>query len=85
MNLDGNQLAVGDSIHHIQFGPGRVTATAPSNVQAIFGGMEVTISESNLERHGIKMVGRGQPLVVWPAKGENVARLAGLVEEARKL
>lgn len=85
MNLDGNQLAVGESIHHLQFGPGVVIATDQSNVQVNFGGMEVTLSPGTLERHGVKMVGRGAPLVIWPSKSENVTRLAGIVEEARKL
>lgn len=85
MNLDGNQIAVGDTIHHIQFGPGEVIAVAQTNVQVNFNGMEITVSEGSLERHGVKMVGRGAPLVIWPAKGENVTRLAGIVEEARKL
>lgn len=85
MNLDGNQLAVGDDVYHLQFGAGRVTATAMGNVQAVFGDMEVTLSENALERHGVKMLGRGKPLVVWPSRGEDVARLADLMNEARKL
>lgn len=85
MNLDGNQLQVGDAIHHLQFGPGEVIAVAPTNVQVNFGGMEITLSPGSLERHGAKMVGRGAPLVVWPERGENVTRLAALIEEARKL
>ena len=85
MNLDGNQLMVGDQIHHLQFGPGEVIAVAPTNVQVNFDGMELTLSPGSLERHGTKMVGRGAPLVVWPERGENVTRLAALVEEARKL
>ncbi len=85
MNLDGNQLAIGDAVYHLQFGPGEVIAVATTNVQVNFGGMEITISQGNLERHGLKMLGRGAPLVVWPERGENVTRLAALVQEARKL
>ena len=85
MNLDGNQLSLGDRIYHLQFGVGEVIAVALTNAQVDFGGMEITISQGSLERHGIKMVGRGAPLVVWPALGEDVTRLAAIVEEARKL
>ncbi len=85
MNLDGNQLAIGDAIHHLQFGPGEVIAVATTNVQVNFGGMEITLSPGSLDRHGTRMVGRGAPLVVWPERGENVTRLAALIEEARKL
>ena len=85
MNLDGNQLAIGDAIHHLQFGSGEVIAVATTNVQVNFGGMEITLSPGSLERHGTKMVGRGAPLVVWPERGEDVTRLAALVQEARKL
>ena len=85
MNLDGNQLALGDAVYHLQFGLGEVIAVAATNVQVNFDGMEITISTGSLERHGIKMVGRGAPLVVWPERGENVTRLADLVQEARKL
>jgi hypothetical protein len=85
MNLDGNQLAVGDTIHHLQFGPGEVIAVANTNAQVNFGGMEITLSPGSLERHGTKMVGRGAPLVVWPERGENVTRLGALITEARKL
>lgn len=85
MNLDGNQLAIGDAIHHLQFGSGEVIAVAPTNVQVNFGGMEITLSPGSLDRHGTRMVGRGAPLVVWPERDENVTRLAALIEEARKL
>jgi hypothetical protein len=85
MNLDGNQLAIGDAVYHLQFGAGEVIAVAITNAQVNFGGMEVTISQGSLERHGLKMLGRGAPLVVWPERGENVTRLAELVEAGRKL
>lgn len=85
MNLDGNQLAVGDGIFHMQHGAGEVIAVSTNSIQATFGRMELTISASGLERNGVKIVGRGKPLVVWPALGEDVTRLSALVEEARKL
>lgn len=85
MNLDGNQLAVGDDIFHMQHGAGRVIAVASSSVQALFGAMELTISAAGLERNGIKIVGRGRPLVVWPDRNEDVTRLESLIVEARKL
>ena len=85
MNLDGNQLAIGDAVYHLQFGSGEVIAVAITNAEINFGGMEITISQGNIERHGLKMLGRGAPLVVWPERSENVTRLAALVQQARKL
>ena len=85
MNLDGNQLAVGDDIFHLQHGAGEVVAVSTNSVQAVFGAMELTISMSGLERNGVKIVGRGKPLVVWPSLGEDVTRLSALIEEGRKL
>jgi len=85
MNLDGSQLALGDNIYHLQFGLGTVIAVAPTNVQVDFDGMEITVSPATLKRHGLKMVGRGQPLVTWPERGEDVVRLESLISEARKL
>lgn len=85
MNLDGSRLAVGDPIHHLQFGRGEVISVGQADAHVKYGGIEITMNQESIERHGVKMVGRGKPLVIWPAKGENVERLSGIVEEARKL
>lgn len=85
MNLDGNQLAIGDDIYHLQHGAGIVVGVSTTSVQALFGVMELTVSLSGLTRHGVKIVGRGKPLVVWPALDEDVTRLESLINEARKL
>jgi hypothetical protein len=65
MQLDDVNLQIGSPIYHLIHGDGTIKSVRETNATAVFGRMEMVISDATITNNGIKMIGVQKPLVFW--------------------
>ena len=77
MILDGKDLNIGDKIYHFWRGDGFIVSINGTSATAEFNGNLLTF-DSDGKINGIKLVGIGRPILIWPNGRETNADMIAL-------